>query len=133
MIITPLQIRFNDMDPMKRVNNATYSSYLELGRLDFCNKYLKIKELEDIPFVLIRVEMDIKSSLKPMEKAEVHTWVSHIGTTSWKFQYKILNPQNSQIFVEAETVQVYFNYRMNRKESIPLSFREILEMEMNLT
>ncbi|MCC5815142.1 MAG: acyl-CoA thioesterase [Leptospira sp.] len=133
MIITPLQIRFNDMDPMKRVNNATYSSYLELGRLDFCNKYLKIDQLEDIPFVLIRIEMDIKSSLKPLENAEVHTWVSYIGTTSWKFQYKILNPINNQIYVEAETVQVYFNYRLDKKENIPSSFRKILEKEMNLT
>ncbi|MCB1171869.1 MAG: acyl-CoA thioesterase, partial [Leptospiraceae bacterium] len=63
MIITPIQIRFNDMDPMRRVNNSTYASYLELGRLDFCNKYLSIESLEDIPFVLVRIEMDLKKSL----------------------------------------------------------------------
>jgi hypothetical protein len=45
MIITPIQIRFSDMDPMQRVNNSVYSSYLELGRLDFCKKYISIKTL----------------------------------------------------------------------------------------
>jgi acyl-CoA thioester hydrolase len=49
MILTKIQVRFNDMDPMQRVNNSVYSSYLELGRLDFCNRYLEIKELNDIP------------------------------------------------------------------------------------
>lgn len=68
MIITPIQIRFSDMDPMQRVNNSVYSSYLELGRLDFCKKYISIKTLQDIPFVLVRVELDILNSLRPGKK-----------------------------------------------------------------
>lgn len=63
MIITPVQTRFNDFDPMRRVNNSTYASYLELGRMDFCNQFLSINKLDDIPFVLVRLEMDL---LKPL-------------------------------------------------------------------
>lgn len=131
MIVTPIQIRFNDMDPMQRVNNATYSSYLELGRLDFCNKYLKIENLDDIPFVLVRIEMDLRNSLRPMSSAEVFTWVSKIGNTSWNFGYKIQDTKTSLVYVEAESTQVYYDYRKNSKEIIPPFFREILEKEMN--
>ena len=91
MIITPIQIRFSDMDPMQRVNNSVYSSYLELGRLDFCKKYISIKTLQDIPFVLVRVELDILNSLRPGEEANVHTWVSRVGTTSWDFAANIID------------------------------------------
>ncbi|MEM7184634.1 MAG: thioesterase family protein [Spirochaetota bacterium] len=129
MIITPLQIRFNDMDAMGRVNNASYSSYLELGRLDFCKKYLQITEVKDIPFVLVRVEMDIRNSLVPGDTAEVHTHVSRIGQTSWEFSAQIQNTENSLIYVEAKTTQVYFNYHQNRKENIPPEFRFFLEEE----
>ncbi|WCL50081.1 acyl-CoA thioesterase [Leptospira sp. GIMC2001] len=130
MIITPIQIRFNDMDPMGRVNNATYSSYLELGRLDFCNKYIAIRELNDIPFVLVRIEMDIKRSLRPLHKAEVRTWVSRIGETSWDFNYSIIDSDSQQVeYVHAKSVQVFYNYRLDRKEPIPESFRSFLVAE----
>ena len=111
------------MDPMGRVNNASYSSYLELGRLDFCRKYLQITEVKDIPFVLVRVEMDILNSLVPGDMADVHTSVSRIGNTSWEFSAKIQNSQNGMVYVNAKTTQVYFNYHKNRKEKIPLEFR----------
>jgi acyl-CoA thioester hydrolase len=132
MIITPIQIRFNDMDPMRRVNNATYSSYLELGRLDFCNKYLTIRELNDIPFVLVHVELDLLKSLRPLSTASVYTWVSKIGTTSWEFSYKILDTVTSDIYVQAKSVQVYFNYHKDCKESIPLDFQNFLKNELIL-
>ena len=132
MIVTPIQIRFSDMDPMRRVNNSVYSSYLELGRLDFCTKYISIKTLEDIPFVLVRVELDIINSLKPNEKAEVHTWVSRIGNTSWDFSANIINPDTKKVYPKAKTVQVYFDYRLDSKLPIPEEFREILEKEIGL-
>ena len=103
MIITPIQIRFSDMDPMRRVNNSVYSSYLELGRLDFCKKYIAIQTLEDIPFVLVRVELDIIRSLKPNEEAEVHTYVSRIGNTSWDFSANIQNPQSKYLYAKAKS------------------------------
>ncbi len=130
MIITPIQIRFSDMDAMRRVNNSVYSSYLELGRMDFCARYISVDSLEDIPFVLVRVELDILKSLKPGDKAEVHTWVSRIGNSSWDFSAKIINPLTNQIYARAKTVQVYFDYRLDAKAVIPPEFRKILESEM---
>ena len=131
MIITPIQIRFSDMDPMQRVNNSVYSSYLELGRLDFCKKYISIKTLQDIPFVLVRVELDILNSQRPGEEADVHTWVSRVGTTSWDFAANIINPKTKIIYAKAKTVQVYYDYRLDTKLSIPSEFRMILEQEMS--
>ncbi|MCB1141692.1 MAG: acyl-CoA thioesterase [Leptospiraceae bacterium] len=126
MIKTPIQIRFNDMDPMGRVNNSSYSGYLEIARMDFCNKYFDIQTLNDTPFVLARIEMDLLKPLSPGKKAEVLTWVSGIKTTSWEFSYLIVEPNSSEIFVRAKSVQVYFNYHTYTKERIPEHVREIL-------
>ncbi|BDA79984.1 thioesterase [Leptospira kobayashii] len=131
MITTKIQLRFNDMDPMRRVNNASYSTYLELARLDFCNQYLKINQLEDIPFVLARVEMDLIRSVLPGDEIAVRIWVSRIGNTSWDFDYEIFQEKTNHIYVKAKTVQVYFDYRLGKKLSIPESFRQILEKEKN--
>ncbi|MCW7493493.1 acyl-CoA thioesterase [Leptospira sp. 2 VSF19] len=129
MIQTDIQIRFNDMDPMRRVNNASYSAYLELARLDFCNRYLSVSELEDIPFVLARVEMDLIASVLPGTSIYVETWVSSIGTTSWEFSYEIRDKRTNKVYVKAKTVQVYFDYRAQTKKQIPLDFLKSLEKE----
>ncbi|GBF42329.1 thioesterase [Leptospira ellinghausenii] len=130
MIRTEIQIRFNDMDPMRRVNNASYSAYLELARLDFCNRYLSVSTLEDIPFVLARVEMDLVSSVLPGDSIYVNTWVSQIGNSSWEFSYEIKNQKTDILYVKAKTVQVYFDYREKKKLPIPKEFRMSLEKEM---
>ncbi|MBL0954976.1 MAG: acyl-CoA thioesterase [Leptospira sp.] len=130
MIRTEIQIRFNDMDPMRRVNNASYSAYLELARLDFCNRYLSVTGLEDIPFVLARVEMDLVSSVLPGDSIYVNTWVSQIGNSSWEFSYEIKNQTTDVLYVKAKTVQVYFDYRQKKKLPIPKEFRTSLEKEM---
>lgn len=129
MIKTTIQLRFNDMDPMRRVNNSSFSTYLELGRMDFCSKYFSIQSMDDIPFVLVHVTMDIVNSLRLNEEVEVCTWVSRIGNTSWDFSCKIWNPKTEKIFVKAKTVQVYYDYRMDKKLPIPDDFRRILEKE----
>lgn len=129
MIRTEIQIRFNDMDPMRRVNNASYSAYLELARLDFCNRYLSVTTLEDIPFVLARVEMDLVSSVLPGDSIYVNTWVSQIGNSSWEFSYEIKNQKTDVLYVKAKTVQVYFDYRAQTKLPIPKEFRSCLEKE----
>lgn len=129
MIQTDIQIRFNDMDPMRRVNNSSYSTYLELARLDFCNRYFSVSELEDIPFVLARVEMDLKASVLPGASIFVETWVSSIGNTSWEFSYSIRDKKTSELYVSAKTVQVYFDYRAKSKKPIPPDFLKSLEKE----
>ncbi|MCB1176422.1 MAG: acyl-CoA thioesterase [Leptospiraceae bacterium] len=131
MITTKIQLRFNDMDPMRRVNNSSYSSYLELARVDFCNKYLKINVLNDIPFVLVHIDMDIMKSLDHTHSPEVRMWVSKIGNTSWDFTAEIYDSVSGLIFVKARTVQVYFDYHKNVKKVIPDSFRKILEGHLN--
>jgi len=118
------------MDPMRRVNNASYSSYLEIARLHFCNKYLKIDTLEDIPFVLARVEMDLVASVLPGDQIEVRIWVSRIGNTSWDFQYSIWNENRKLEHVRAKTVQVYYDYRNGLKKTIPEEFRNYLTNEL---
>lgn len=130
MLVTPIQIRFNDMDAMGRVNNASYAAYLELGRMAFTHKHFTIRRLEDTPFVLVRVEMDILNSLRINDRAEIHTWVAKIGHTSWQFSQKILNPDSRVVFVQARTTQIYFDYHNNCKRTIPDSFRQILQNEM---
>jgi acyl-CoA thioester hydrolase len=126
MIRTPIQIRFNDLDPMGRVNNSIYSSYLEIARMDFIKKHFSINELKDTPFVLVRVEIDLKRSILLGDEIEIYTWVSKIKTTSWEFSYVIQSIDNLKIYAYAKTIQIFFDYHKNEKKTISGEMKSIL-------
>jgi acyl-CoA thioesterase FadM len=45
-------------------------------------------------------------------------WVADISRSSYRFRYELFDPSDGRVFVEAETVQVMYDYAANR--TIPL-------------
>lgn len=126
MIVSPLQVRWNDMDAFAHVNNANYLAYLEIGRVDYCRRRLHVTELYDVPFLLARVEIDL---LKPVEfggQIEVLTCVSRIGNKSWDFFAQIQSQGGSTVYARARTVQVAYDHRTKASRPIPESVRRTL-------
>lgn len=41
--VTPLQLRFSDLDRLGHVNNVIYLTYFELGRINYFNAVYKEK------------------------------------------------------------------------------------------
>jgi acyl-CoA thioester hydrolase len=39
--ITPIQIRFNDIDKLNHVTNSVYQQYFDLGKMDYFNDVLQ--------------------------------------------------------------------------------------------
>jgi len=130
MLITPVQIRWNDMDAFAHVNNAGYVAYLEIARVDYCAKKLNVKELYAVGFIVARIEIDLVSPIEFGERAEVLTNVSRIGMKSWDFTAVIRHPDSGKIYAKARTVQVSFDHRTKTSMPIPESTRKILEEDL---
>ncbi|MHA1982982.1 MAG: acyl-CoA thioesterase [Candidatus Hodarchaeales archaeon] len=125
---TKIQLRFRDTDGMGHVNNAVFLTYLESARIDFFEKYFYVEKAKDISFILAHVDIDFKIPITLKDNPEVLIRVKSIGTTSWGFEYEIVDSQNTtKVFATAKSVQVVYNYDTNKKESIPDDFREILK------
>ena len=129
---TKIQLRFRDTDGMGHVNNAVFLTYLESARIEFFKEIFNVKKSHDISFILARVEIDFKLPISLSDEPLVVLWVKSIGTTSWWFEYKIIDfNNNNKIFAEAKSVQVVFNYESNEKENIPANFKKILENHLS--
>ncbi|WP_061232207.1 acyl-CoA thioesterase [Leptospira noguchii] len=130
MISTPIQTRWMDMDPFAHVSNSVFVAYLEIGRVDYCKCRLNVKEIFEVPFILARIEIDLKKSIEIHHQVEVQTSVVRIGNKSWDFQSIILESNTKEIFAVAKTVQVAFDHVNKISIPIPHNVRAVLEEDL---
>jgi acyl-CoA thioester hydrolase len=103
------RVRFSDCDPMRHVNNAAYSTYLEESRIQV------LGGLD--PFILARVEIDFRAELRAGEEIEVLTRCSRIGTRSFELEHEIR--VDGRVAAQGKSVLVGYDYE--RGESVELS------------
>ncbi|TGL80028.1 acyl-CoA thioesterase [Leptospira yasudae] len=130
MISTPIQTRWMDMDPFAHVSNSVFVAYLEIGRVDYCQRRFNVKGVFDVPFILARIEIDLKKSIEMHHKVEVQTSVARIGNSSWDFQSKIVESNTKEVFAVARTVQVTFDHVKKSSIPIPPKVRAVLEEDL---
>ncbi|WP_061249840.1 acyl-CoA thioesterase [Leptospira alstonii] len=130
MISTPIQTRWMDMDPFAHVSNSVFVSYLEIGRVDYCKRRFNVKEIFDVPFILARIEIDLKKSIEMHHVVEVQTSVTRIGNSSWDFESKIVESNTGELFAIARTVQVAFDHIQKCSVPIPPKVRSVLEEDL---
>ncbi|EMF32785.1 acyl-CoA thioesterase [Leptospira interrogans] len=118
------------MDAFAHVSNSVFVAYLEIGRVDYCKRRLNVKGIFDVPFILARIEIDLKKSIEIHHQVEVQTSVIRIGNKSWDFQSKIIETNTKEIFAVAKTVQVAFDHVNKSSIPIPPNVRLILEEDL---
>jgi acyl-CoA thioester hydrolase len=108
-VITPIQMRFNDIDGFGHVNNSVYNQYLDCGRLDYFNQIPGINFLSGTNrLVLVRIETDF---LKPTflgDELAVHTQIDKIGEKSIAMTQIIVGERN-ELKVKSHSILSTFN------------------------
>lgn len=61
---TPVQVRFNDVDPLNHVNNAVYQEFYDLGRLQFLYAHFSpIPRWDEVAVVIASLDLDFYLAL----------------------------------------------------------------------
>ncbi|MDR3188670.1 MAG: acyl-CoA thioesterase [Prevotellaceae bacterium] len=119
MIVTPIQIRFSDVDCFKHVNNAVYWSYFDVGRMDYLHRLLADDfELHDETVILVHVEADYKVQTRLKDSIAVRTRITGVGERSIKMQQEVINTQTGN--VHASSVSVLAGFSKTLQKSIPI-------------
>jgi len=128
-VVTPIQVRFRDMDAMGHVNNAVYLTYLEMGRIAYYTTLMGPNiSARDFNFILARVEVDFRSPVHLGEEIFIGTRVERIGNRSFHFAYEIREGATGRLVAEAKSVQVMYDYQQQKPmSSLPESFVARLE------
>ena len=91
MHITPIQMRFNDIDMMGHVNNAVIMEYLDLAKSRyFAAAGVPVSPQEgDFTVMVVHHEIDFLRQIHFNDDVEVRTHVSHFGTKSLRVEQRV--------------------------------------------
>jgi acyl-CoA thioester hydrolase len=118
MIFTDKQfVRWDDLDAMGHVNNATYLTYIQETRFLW---------LSNVEMVVARAEVDF---LEPIyvggRFVDVTLWVESIGNTSFVLAYEVIG-DNGVVHAKVKTVQVTISPETKKSRPLKDSEREFL-------
>jgi acyl-CoA thioester hydrolase len=85
--VTPIQVRWRDIDAKNHVNNATIVTYLETARTELWRQ--RFGGGIDIPFVVARVEVDFRRQITIDDDVQIGLWVEDLRGASYVFAYRI--------------------------------------------
>ena len=126
-VVHELCPRFRDTDAMGHVNNAVYITYLEVARQDYWGRITGGQDYARVPFILARVVCDFRSEAMVSEVLAIGIRCAWIGTKSFAFDYQIRERQSQRLVVEAESVQVCYDYAAKRSIAMPGELRQVFE------
>jgi acyl-CoA thioester hydrolase len=129
-VAVSIPVRFRDLDGLGHVNNAVFSTYLELARETYWSVLLGVEPsdltLASWTFILARTECDFRSQIPYGGAVRVSIRVPELprpGGKSWLFEYRLDDgrdaDEDSPAYADARTVQVMFDY--DAQTTVPVS------------
>ena len=118
--------RFSDLDPLGHVNNVVFHDYLQEARVGM---------LHDLDFVrgpgfsqvVVRQEVTHrKPLLLSKEPVIVETWIEHLGNSSYRIAYRIIDEQGD-LAAEASTTMAVVDPESGRPIRMSDELRAVLE------
>ncbi len=85
--VTPIQVRWRDIDAKNHVNNATIVTYLETARTELWRQ--RFGGGIDIPFVVARVDVEYHRQITIDDDVRIGLWVEDLKGASYVFAYRI--------------------------------------------
>jgi acyl-CoA thioester hydrolase len=121
--IVPVTVSFRDLDALGHVNNAVYLTYLEQARIGYGLQLVGGVQVSDLTFILAEATV---SYLRPAhfgDQLTIGVRIAEIGTKSFVMEYRIRRQADGELIARGRTVQVWYNYQLQRSEPVPDSFR----------
>lgn len=124
-------VRFSDCDPMGHTNNANYFTYMEQARVAFFKPQFPIVHGETtgpeaFPFILAEISCRFLKPTYMEDELSVTVAVSHIGNSSFAFDYTLTRKSSGEVVATGKSVQVWFDYKTGKSAPIPDDFKQWL-------
>lgn len=120
----PIQVRFRDIDGMGHVNNAVYLTYLEEARTQYFMKIRGVNTLPEVDFIVAKITIEYEAPIHLGDQIEVGIRVNRIGDKSFDFKYELWDRKNNRLVGDAESVQVFYDYKAETTKQVPTDFRQ---------
>lgn len=126
--VTPIAVRFRDIDAMGHVNNAVFFTYLETARVEYMRGVVfrtQSRKLPEAGLILAKISCDFKKPIFYGQPVEVGTRVTQIRNSSFLVEQRI--EAGGQLAALSQAVVVRYDYEAGVSVRIPDEFRTRVE------
>lgn len=116
-VLTKIKVRFGDLDALQHLNAPKYFSYLEEGRLQLFRELSGKLSLEDIDFIVARLEGDFISPIHLDDEVVLGTGITKIGNTSVSIYQELY--ANGKLCFKGKSVIVFYDFEKKIKKKVP--------------
>lgn len=127
------KVYFSDTDNYGVVWHGSYLRWMEMGRIDFCQKLgYTLKQLENMDILLpvSSINIKYKSSAKLEDIVIIETEVSNYTGLSATFKQTIRSKETGKVFVSADVVIVAVHQDAKLYRRIPEPLAHLFEKEV---
>ena len=114
--VKEVQVRFNELDPLRIVWHGNYVRYFEDGREDFGEKYgVSYMDVESagIATPIININCNFKQYLRYPETIIVETTYQPTAAAKIILNYKIYRKGTKSLIAEGQTTQIFTDLKGN--------------------
>ena len=123
-VVTPIKVRFRDLDAFGHVNNAVYFTFMEMARVEYFRQIGLLKNDFPSPFFIIaEATCQFKAPIEMDTPLQVQVRVSRLGNSSFDMEYRFVDEASGAVLATGRTVQVTFDYAANRSVPLPDEWR----------
>jgi acyl-CoA thioester hydrolase len=118
--ITPVQIRFNDVDILGHVNNAIHQYYFDFARMQYFKQVFgKDMNWKKNSLVLVSIKVDYFKPIYIDDIIEVESRIEMLGNKSITMKQKVLCRKTGEVKSSSWSVLVAYDVESNHTVSVP--------------
>lgn len=122
---SPVQIRFNDIDLLGHVNNATLQEYFDLGRMHYIHDVFGDDLFKgDKALIVASIHTDFLMPTFLREDMVVKTSILRIGEKSLQMEQHLYETKKKQVKVVCKSVMVGVDVKLHQSIAIPQDWRD---------
>lgn len=123
------EVRYGDIDAQRHLNNACYFTFMEQARIHYLMA-LELWDGGDFERVGIILAEQKCTYLQPIlfgQSIRVGVYISRMGNKSFTMDYIFLDAENDDPLALATSVQVTYDYQLQKSIAIPEKWRRAIE------
>jgi acyl-CoA thioester hydrolase len=118
-----IETRWKDMDALGHINNATFLTYLESGRIELVKKW----DFKKPPFIQASTKIDYLRQLSHPATLQIGQKISRVGHKSFDILTGIFVADEEKPVAQAVTTLVAFDYESQKTIPVPEVIRRDLK------
>lgn len=118
--VTPIEVRFRDLDVFGHVNNSVFFTYIETARIRYlADVGVRLPQTgwNDLAFILAHINCDFRKPIFYGQRVEVGSRIVEIKRSSLRLAHRV--EADGELAAEGDGVLVHYNY--TTQSSMPIS------------